>query len=304
MRLRWAHPRSRGENCRLPDARKRVEGSSPLTRGKPSWTTRSTSPRGLIPAHAGKTYDVAAAARVIEAHPRSRGENWWGYSGEGSEAGSSPLTRGKPRPRRRRRSRQRLIPAHAGKTSQQQPRGKCDRAHPRSRGENIQTTVQTVAGWGSSPLTRGKRGHARPHLVRDGLIPAHAGKTRTRSEPGRRSRAHPRSRGENAFYGASCDDDRGSSPLTRGKRGPVPTVIAARGLIPAHAGKTRPGTDCHSRARAHPRSRGENSATGSGAGCARGSSPLTRGKRAPRASRPVETRLIPAHAGKTFDGGG
>ena len=30
-----------------------------------------------------------------------------------------------------------------------------------------------------------------------------------------------------------------------------------------------------------------------------GSSPLTRGKRAPRAARPLEVRLIPAHAGKT-----
>ena len=50
-----AHPRSRGENEHADyDARLR-KGSSPLTRGKHSFTGRRASSSRLIPAHAGKT---------------------------------------------------------------------------------------------------------------------------------------------------------------------------------------------------------------------------------------------------------
>ena len=50
-----AHPRSRGENPFNTSIAGRGMGSSPLTRGNTSWTTRNTSRPGLIPAHAGKT---------------------------------------------------------------------------------------------------------------------------------------------------------------------------------------------------------------------------------------------------------
>ena len=51
--------------------------------------------------------------------------------------------------------------------------------------------------------------------------------------------------------------------------------------------------------RAHPRSRGENSAPASAMLTAAGSSPLTRGKLVEAASGFLLKRLIPAHAGKT-----
>ena len=50
-----AHPRSRGENERGPACPTRQSGSSPLTRGKRVPVVVDTVPRGLIPAHAGKT---------------------------------------------------------------------------------------------------------------------------------------------------------------------------------------------------------------------------------------------------------
>ena len=50
---------------------------------------------------------------------------------------------------------------------------------------------------------------------------------------------------------------------------------------------------------AHPRSRGENSSARKRPASARGSSPLTRGKRALRSVQGLQSRLIPAHAGKT-----
>ena len=71
-------------------------------------------------------------------------------------------------------------------------------------------------------------------------------------------------------------------------------------LIPAHAGKTRQGRGSRSTRWAHPRSRGENSDSLTAATTLTGSSPLTRGKRTETWGWLPETRLIPAHAGKTI----
>ena len=59
------------------------------------------------------------------------------------------------------------------------------------------------------------------------------------------------------------------------------------------------GLSAVSRARAHPRSRGENLKCGCFAVAVLGSSPLTRGKRQSDNVRRARGRLIPAHAGKT-----
>ena len=74
--LHRAHPRSRGEN--------------PLVARRPCRA------RGLIPAHAGKTPRRVPGHSAQRAHPRSRGENGRLVLIALSEAGSSPLTRGKP----------------------------------------------------------------------------------------------------------------------------------------------------------------------------------------------------------------
>ena len=70
-------------------------------------------------------------------------------------------------------------------------------------------------------------------------------------------------------------------------------------LIPAHAGKTWPRRRRVLMRRAHPRSRGENTARALGIGRQTGSSPLTRGKPHSSALDAHGQRLIPAHAGKT-----
>ena len=49
-----------------------------------------------------------------------------------------------------------LIPAHAGKTSIMRRTASLHRAHPRSRGENSESSEEGVSCAGSSPLTRGK----------------------------------------------------------------------------------------------------------------------------------------------------
>ena len=92
-------------------------------------------------------------------------------------AGSSPLTRGKRAHSLRLALQPGLIPAHAGKTAPDECSRLPSPAHPRSRGENIQTAVQTVADFGSSPLTRGKPTASFFGSADTRLIPAHAGKT-------------------------------------------------------------------------------------------------------------------------------
>ena len=131
-----AHPRSRGENRARMSRAAPTGGSSPLTRGKPRTRHTQHVPRGLIPAHAGKTLRRPLAARVTAAHPRSRGENNGLSSVAGYVNGSSPLTRGKPVTTLPGAVGLRLIPAHAGKT--RTPAQACGSpwAHPRSRGEN------------------------------------------------------------------------------------------------------------------------------------------------------------------------
>ena len=140
------------------------------------------------------------------------------------------------------------------------PRTRQCRAHPRSRGENVIVSVLADTKRGSSPLTRGKRHEVRGQGCAAGLIPAHAGKTRQAARQRLPTQAHPRSRGENAVEAARADLSTGSSPLTRGKR---KTVLMFFAMIS-------------------------------------GSSPLTRGKLLRGRFQRVNTRLIPAHAGKTY----
>ena len=152
-----AHPRSRGENTSASRAGLLRPGSSPLTRGKHRRRRPDSAARRLIPAHAGKTWRLTVTVLSATAHPRSRGENARGVGETRTTRGSSPLTRGKPEPLPGLVVENRLIPAHAGKTTCSGPRMIERSAHPRSRGENIDEAVSLPFTEGSSPLTRGKR---------------------------------------------------------------------------------------------------------------------------------------------------
>ena len=274
-----AHPRSRGENRNTPSNLLLQCGSSPLTRGKLPTTDQNPLTKRLIPAHAGKTQCSSARLSAWPAHPRSRGENAVGVEVGAGVGGSSPLTRGKrDRPLGRADSGG-LIPAHAGKTasefSPQMPSG----AHPRSRGENPGQLGTGIVGAGSSPLTRGKPDRVHRHALTVRLIPAHAGKTWVQRGSTSSRAAHPRSRGENSSRDVMMPGSAGSSPLTRGKHRQCWELNQLDRLIPAHAGKTGCRSCFRGWQAAHPRSRGENYGRGVAGGSARGSSPLTRGKR-------------------------
>ena len=294
-----AHPRSRGENELATYSPPLTRGSSPLTRGKHLVRIHRQQGIGLIPAHAGKTQVRLLHRPARRAHPRSRGENGHNMGLVWGPGGSSPLTRGKHGLTDGLKDRERLIPAHAGKTATSSACTGTLWAHPRSRGENGAGRGESRRCAGSSPLTRGKRRRQSRRRLAAGLIPAHAGKTESSTPRSTRSWAHPRSRGENHYEYAKPENVKGSSPLTRGKRCTPPPSGAhgsspltrgkpcvlqrrlyPRGLIPAHAGKTRRSLSTAKTARAHPRSRGENMGPNLAKAWIKGSSPLTRGKRA------------------------
>ena len=134
------------------------------------------------------------------------------------DAGSSPLTRGKPPIVRLSKFITGLIPAHAGKTVLRDFGAGACAAHPRSRGENSGPSVSGRPFRGSSPLTRGKPLRHRASRDKTGLIPAHAGKTVFMIVVVATETAHPRSRGENTAARGDKVAGVGSSPLTRGKQ--------------------------------------------------------------------------------------
>ena len=179
MPSKRAHPRSRGENRRPRPLGRRRPGSSPLTRGKRLRGLGVAGLGGLIPAHAGKTQACSWVSPGPWAHPRSRGENAGFQSACERLTGSSPLTRGKRRWCPPGRNTEGLIPAHAGKTHPPRRAPRHQRAHPRSRGENIRVTNHFGGAPGSSPLTRGKQTICTSFARSPRLIPAHAGKTRS-----------------------------------------------------------------------------------------------------------------------------
>ena len=294
-----AHPRSCGENSPCSASYFAPWGSSPLTRGKHELNLRSGLTERLIPTHAGKTPQRPTRSAAERAHPHSCGENRTDDCHKITKRGSPPLTRGKLPILRGKFSSSGLIPAHARKTECKLDGCSACRAHPRSCGENTDRSLMSTSGKGSSPLTRGKQRRRPRERCAAGLIPAHAGKTRSQYGSCREPRAHPRSHGENWISGAQLRGSEGSSPLTRGKRGRRLARACGCGLIPAHAGKTTRRVSRSQPTTAHPRSRGENMSSPASGVRIRGSSPLTRGKQEGPARRIRPGRLIPAHAGKT-----
>ena len=193
--------------------------------------------------------------------------------------GSSPLTRGGLIAIRAARPLLGLIPDYAGRTLSSCASTRENRAHPRLRGADKSTGLDTERYIGSSPLTRGGPGQRPGAGTRPGLIPAYAGRT----------------------YCSKLDSFRpcGSSPLTRGGPPSKSKRLLLLGLIPAYAGRTSLPRLLISWVRAHPRLRGADGSTQPHIYLGEGSSPLTRGGLFRLSLMSVSSRLIPAYAGRT-----
>ena len=227
------------------------------------------------------------------------GENAVGVFLAVLQEGSSPRGRGKPANNLETVAGIRLIPAWAGKTPWQAGGWECDRAHPRVGGEN-DALPGCTSGWeGSSPRGRGKRAVCSVGAMRRRLIPAWAGKTRTRRRIRRRMTAHPRVGGENVVLRQLSGVQAGSSPRGRGKLSGTQAHGVGLRLIPAWAGKTCGKSGLNTVFPAHPRVGGENDPGVFQVFEEGGSSPRGRGKPASANGRSRPPGLIPAWAGKT-----
>ena len=254
-----------------------MTGSSPLARGTLPNQAISRLRLRLIPARAGNTALSTRRIGAYSAHPRSRGEHEELFSQGQQLCGSSPLARGTRRPPRRTHSRARLIPARAGNTFPCHGAAYPRAAHPRSRGEHVQSVIKSVRQRGSSPLARGTLRIIKVKANANRLIPARAGNTQSPSPSAAEPTAHPRSRGEHEKARTATAEVTGSSPLARGTRvfanplGFLERLIPARAgntaviflmispprLIPARAGNTPSYRVNRLSPSAHPRSRGE-----------------------------------------------
>ena len=198
--------------------------------------------------------------------------------------------------------RPRLIPACAGKTPSLIIPFINSEAHPRVCGENEHFIVVKITQLGSSPRVRGKLKTAATLTGLSGLIPACAGKTSLSPTSTRPRTAHPRVCGENQNEADRVRDCQGSSPRVRGKLCRSRYGSRNSGLIPACAGKTASWSSATSMTRAHPRVCGENASSRPSHERSAGSSPRVRGKHRLPCLRGTNRRLIPACAGKTWNG--
>ena len=278
------HPRSRGVYARR----------RPLRRGH----------QRIIPARAGFTRTTCSAPLVAADHPRSRGVYRSPPPGWPPGRGSSPLARGLRADSLSEMAASGIIPARAGFTCKPAPGHCAPWDHPRSRGVYIPRPVGRRRGQGSSPLARGLPDQAGVDAPAGGIIPARAGFTPGVVTQSGDSEDHPRSRGV-YHRGRLCGaQERGSSPLARGLPRASSHRAAIVRIIPARAGFTVHGARERAHAPDHPRSRGVYRGRGAIGSPSRGSSPLARGLRRPRAPIPAGARIIPARAGFTCQGSG
>ena len=156
---------------------------------------------------------------------------------------------------------------------------------------------------GSSPLARGLPHCPRGGVLDQGIIPARAGFTRSRTRRSRRWTDHPRSRGVYRDRPVRAAMSVGSSPLARGLRPYGADDGDESGIIPARAGFTRGRAPGPSPRPDHPRSRGVYDTLAASYEETKGSSPLARGLPGHCLHALPQVRIIPARAGFTDAGG-
>ena len=205
----WVHPRVCGEAWSRFTENVRAVGPSPRVRGSPERGSSLRSVMGSIPACAGKPCPRRPPRARTRVHPRVCGEAGWEPDQVNAELGPSPRVRGSPSesggtgqyrgsirrarvpvpaygpsPRVRGSHEPVLadgatngsIPACAGKPRLARPQWCPRRVHPRVCGEASPIWEATSPKRGPSPRVRGSLGDGFAFGVRDGSIPACAGK--------------------------------------------------------------------------------------------------------------------------------
>ena len=231
----------RGEHGLSSSTLKLAQGSSPHARGARHTTMSGRLRIRIIPACAGSTSGGPGRGSQMWDHPRMRGE----HADDGCECpdewGSSPHARGAHTPSLVLQLVDGIIPACAGSTRHLVPDPELVGDHPRMRGEHSLAIVVTRPPRGSSPHARGARPRGDPLRAAQGIIPACAGSTRSRTSRSLRRGDHPRMRGEHLDDQPVDQCKWGSSPHARGAPSRIAHYLRPAGIIPACAGSTTVG---------------------------------------------------------------
>ena len=173
------HPRACGEHYRTGVVPFAVSGSSPRMRGTQHVCWYFCVIHGIIPAHAGNTKFKPKKTTDDWDHPRACGEHCPRNSRVCRSSGSSPRMRGTLGDRNISIILAGIIPAHAGNTGMFVARARLHRDHPRACGEHNNVCTPPTSCSGSSPRMRGTLLSCDPDVTFSGIIPAHAGNTRS-----------------------------------------------------------------------------------------------------------------------------
>ena len=171
-----------------------------------------------------------------------------------------------------------ITPAHAGKSEESQMMHYLLRDHPRTCGEKLCDLNLTVSPQGSPPHMRGKVCPGVPARRVCGITPAHAGKSFSFSFSFSFSGDHPRTCGEKSSVILKAGSVAGSPPHMRGKAQGTDIFELAKGITPAHAGKSTGAKVDNPPTRDHPRTCGEKAFAGVSVRRVAGSPPHMRGK--------------------------
>ena len=210
-------PAGAGQTHHVKDDAHLFPGSSPRVRGKHQSSVGKRLGAGLIPAGAGQTAVRVGIVCGGRAHPRGCGANRARATTMFATDGSSPRVRGKLVAAAFPDAPPGLIPAGAGQTPDSKRHTPGHRAHPRGCGANQAGHASSMLGSGSSPRVRGKRDSEVRPVGKQGLIPAGAGQTPSRTLTIGLRGAHPRGCGANASQVRLNALSMGSSPRVRGK---------------------------------------------------------------------------------------
>ena len=189
------HPRACGAHVELAEGIVVEAGSSPRMRGSHSNLHQISTHLGIIPAHAGLTFFFRSARTCNRDHPRACGAHATATTGVKAVEGSSPRMRGSPTQHQSLREVSGIIPAHAGLTLVEDGKNRTLWDHPRACGAHAFCIANVNAGKGSSPRMRGSRCPCLACPLDVGIIPAHAGLTRSTTSTTSTMRDHPRACG-------------------------------------------------------------------------------------------------------------
>ena len=294
------HPRACGELFRNLGTLGSLFGSSPRMRGTQAQRIEELVEHRIIPAHAGNSMDMAWSRLAQADHPRACGE----LDGHGvvssRSGGSSPRMRGTQLSDCLGARRSRIIPAHAGNSSNEGGAVRWNSDHPRACGELMSGLFARALALGSSPRMRGTPRRSAGAPCRSRIIPAHARNSHFGFGHWRGRSDHPRACGELLDGETERAYDAGSSPRMRRTRAGLVGRLRSGRIIPAHAGNsldTQPGR--HATAD-HPRACGELLNRSRGVPLITGSSPRMRGTPDRLAAVLAPKRIIPAHAGNSL----